>query len=470
MNIKKQGTDCLNQNSLTSFGSKGLKKVLGLREVTFIAIGFMIGGGIFVFTGIVLKITGQALPLAYGLAVIPVFISVMPLAVLGVTIPSTGANYKYPSRMVSPGLAFLGIWIYAFTAFFGQIPLYAISCGNYITIFSPNLSPQVFALVLVTIIFLVNLLGIRLAAQLQGLLVIILILALIYYSYKGMTVLQPKNFNAFFDKGSTNLLIGTALLTFTYFGANSIIELGGEIINPGKVIPKAFFISFTVVAILYVLVALATIGAVPMESLACSVEPVLDASKAMMTPAARSMFVICGALVALITTLNALFMVGTKSLLIVVEDGLLPAGLGRLNIRFGTPYILLAIIWVSSIIGILLNLPMKTLASYASLGGLIIFLPLMIAAIKLPNLYPEKYHSSAFKLNPFLLRFCAFTGIVMVLFFGTVVSIDLKTLGNIAGFFGFFISGVLYYVLRKQYLFKNKVDLNALIGKEDWDG
>ena len=173
---------------------------------------------------------------------------------------------------------------------------------------------------MITIIFLVNLLGIRLAAQLQGLLVIILILALIYYSYKGMTVLQPKNFNAFFDKGSTNLLIGTALLTFTYFGANSIIELGGEIINPGKVIPKAFFISFTVVAILYVLVAIATVGAVSMGSLAHSVEPVLYVSKAVMTPAARSMFVICGALVALITTINALFMVSTKSLLIIVED------------------------------------------------------------------------------------------------------------------------------------------------------
>ena len=142
MNIKKQGTDRLNQNPLTSFGSKGLKKVLGLREVTFIAIGFMIGGGIFVFTGIVLKITGQALPLAYGLAVIPVFISVMPLAVSGVTIPSTGANYKYPSRMVSPGLAFLGIWVYAFTAFFGQTPLYAVSCGNYITIFSQIFRPR----------------------------------------------------------------------------------------------------------------------------------------------------------------------------------------------------------------------------------------------------------------------------------------------------------------------------------------
>lgn len=163
-------------------------------------------------------------------------------------------------------------------------------------------------------------------------------------------------------------------------------------------------------------------------------------------------------------------MVSTKSLLIVVEDGLLPACLGRLNIRFKTPHILLIIIWLSTVIGILLNLPMKTLASYASLGGLIIFFPVMIAAIKFPNLYPDKYSLAAFKLSPILLYFCAFTGIIMVLFFGTVIFFDLKTLLNISGFFLFFISGALYYALRKRYLLKIGVDLNTLIGKGDWDG
>ena len=70
-----------------------LKRVLKLPTVAFIAIGFMIGGGVFVFTGIVFKITGPAIPVAYGLAAIPVFISMMPLAMLGSAIPTTGANY-----------------------------------------------------------------------------------------------------------------------------------------------------------------------------------------------------------------------------------------------------------------------------------------------------------------------------------------------------------------------------------------
>ena len=95
----------------------GLKRVLGLPEVTFVAIGCTIGGGIFVFTGIVLKIAGAALPLAFALAVIPVFISMLPLAMLGSAIPATGANYKYPSRMVSPGLTFVGMWVYILASF-----------------------------------------------------------------------------------------------------------------------------------------------------------------------------------------------------------------------------------------------------------------------------------------------------------------------------------------------------------------
>ena len=40
-----------------------LQRVLGLPAVTFIAVGFMIGGGVFVFTGIALDIVGPALPL-----------------------------------------------------------------------------------------------------------------------------------------------------------------------------------------------------------------------------------------------------------------------------------------------------------------------------------------------------------------------------------------------------------------------
>ncbi len=449
--------------------STGLKRVLGLPEVTFIAIGTTIGGGIFVFTGIVLKITGKALPIAYALAVIPVFISMLPLAMLGSAIPTAGGNYKYPSRMVSPGLAFVGVWVYALASFFGQIPLYAIGCAQYAQAIFPGISVTGFALILVTLFLVINLFGVKLAAQIQGLLVLILISALLYYSCAGFEKLDIEHFSNIMENGIANLLLGVALLTFTYFGANAIIELGGEIINPGKVIPRAFLIAFPVIAVLYILLAITTVGACSLGELQTYAEPLIDISKIICSKKGFTFFIIGGAILALTTTLNALFLFGTKSLLMIVNDRILPESIGKINRRFGTPHILLLCIWCFSVIGIISGFSLQTLASYAALGGLIIFFPVMLASLRFPSLYPEHYKKSSFKLKGFWRWFCPCIGIVMVFFFGIVIIVDLKSPLKIGCFILFVISGIIFYTLRKRYLKTQGIDLNELGEKETWN-
>ncbi|MEA3223483.1 MAG: APC family permease [Thermodesulfobacteriota bacterium] len=446
----------------------GLKRVLGLKEVVFIAIGFTIGGGVFVFTGIVLKITGPALPLAYGLAVIPVFITMMPLAMLGSAIPSTGGNYKYPSRMVSPGLAFTGIWTYALASFFGQIPLYAIACANYAKAFAPGLSIEIFAIGLLTLFFIINLFGVRLAAQVQGVMVIILVAALFFYFGKGLTILTPEHFDGFFQEGISSLTLGVALLTFTYFGSNGIIELGGEIKNPGRVIPRALFIAFPVITTLYILVSIATVGALPWQTLTNSAEPLIAASKCLLGRFGFAFFIAGGAILALTTTLNALFIVATKSLLVIIDDGILPNRLGRLNKRFGTAHILLTIIWGLSILGVLSRFSLETFASYAALGGMIIFFPVLLASLILPRRYPDRYRNSEFKLKGIWFWLCPFVGFIMVVFFSAIIIFDLKSPLKIILFFVFISSGVLIYQLRKRHLLKQGIDLSDIKKQEDW--
>jgi APA family basic amino acid/polyamine antiporter len=447
----------------------GLKRVLGLSEVTFIAIGGTIGGGIFVFTGIVFKITGQALPIAYSLAVIPVFISMMPLAMLGASIPTVGGNYKYPSRMVSPGLAFVGVWIYALASFFGQIPLYAIGCAKYAQAIFPEINVTLFALILVTLFLIINVLGVKLAAQIQGVLVVILISALLYYAFSGFNELNASNFSNIMEKGSANLLLGVALLTFTYFGSNAIIELGGEIVNPGKVIPRAFFIAFPVIAVIYILVAVATVGAVPLGDLETYAEPLIRVSEVICSKGGVLFFIIGGAILALTTTLNALFLYGTKSLMMIVNDRIFPEKIGSVNKRFGTPHTLLFFVWIFSVVGIISGFSLQTLASYAALGGLIIFFPVMIASMKFPSLYPEHYNKSGFKLVGIWRWVCPGVGILMVIFFGLILLVDLKTPMKIGWFVLFVISGIAYYQIRKRYLNVRGIDLNDLMKKENWN-
>ncbi len=448
-----------------------LERVLTLPAVVFIAIGFTIGGGVFIFTGLVYKITGPALPWAYALAVIPVFMSMLPLAMLGSALPTTGGNYKYPSRMVSPGLAFIGIWTYALASFFGQIPLYAIGCAKYAQVYFPSLSAPWIAVALVTLFFIVNLIGVRIAAQVQGVLVLILLTALIYYAIAGLRAIHPVNFAPVAGTNLPAFLLGTALLTFTYLGSNAIIELGGEIVDPARTIPRAFMIAFPVVTLIYIAVAAATVGSVPSEFLTSSDEPLIRVSHVTMSAGGGLFFVFGGAILALTTTLNALFIVGTKSLLTIVADQLLPASLGRLHPKFKTPHILLTAIWMLSLLGIISGFSLETLASFAALGGLIIFLPIQVAALKLPRLYPDRYRRAGFKLKGLWLWVCPLSGMFMVLFFGAIILYELKTLVKIGSFCAFILTGGVYYYLRKTYLHRLGIDLLQTIDQEhDWDG
>ncbi|TFH40715.1 MAG: amino acid permease, partial [Chrysiogenales bacterium] len=291
----------------------GLKRVLGLPAVAFIAVGMTIGGGIFVFTGIALKISGPALPLAFLFAVIPVFLSMLPLAMLGSALPVTGGNYIYPSRMVSSRLAFVGIWVYALATFFGQIPLYSIACARYLQVIFPDIPEAPFAAALVTFFCVINLLGVRPAAQLQAVMVLFLVGALLFFSFNGLAEAHPENFGNIFQQGAGNLFLAIALLTFTYLGSNGIIELGQEIREPGRVIPRAYFIAFPIITILYLLVALAVVNAVPWRTLGNVREPLVEIGRITLGRNGLYFFVIGGAVLALTTTLNALFMLGTKS-------------------------------------------------------------------------------------------------------------------------------------------------------------
>ncbi|UCD78399.1 MAG: amino acid permease [Desulfobacterales bacterium] len=442
-----------------------LKRVLNLPAVTFIAVGFMVGGGVFVFTGIVYKIAGPALPIAYALAVIPVLISMMPLAMLGSALPTTGANYRYPSRMVSPGLAFVGVWVYAWASFFGQIPLYALGCAGYARALVPSVPPTLLAIGLVTFFYIVNLLGVKPAARIQGVLVLILISALVYYAYCGTAVINPANFDRIMQKGPSNLLLGTALLTFTYFGANGIIELGDEIVNPSRVIPRAFFIAMPMVMLLYLAVAIATVGAVSPGVLQIAAEPLIQAARDLTGKAGFVFFTLGGAVLALVTTLNALFIIGTKSLLMIARDKLLPERLGQLNQRFGTPHVFLTLAWLLSVLGIVSGFSLATLASYAALGGMLIFLPVMVASIRLPRRYPEAYAKSGFKLKGFWLWFCPIVGILLMVFFSIIILLDLKSAWKIGWFMTFIASGVIYYQRRKRYLAAKGICIDEWVGE-----
>jgi APA family basic amino acid/polyamine antiporter len=252
------------------------------------------------------------------------------------------------------------------------------------------------------------------------------------------------------------------LLTFTYLGSNGIIELGEEIRDPGRTIPRALFIAFPVVTVVYLLVSFATVGAVPWTALMEKEEPLLTVGRACLGRTGIRFFVLGGAILALTTTLNALFIVGTKSLLMIVHDGMLPRSLGKVNRRFGTAHVLLTIIWGLSILGVLTGFSLETFATYAALGGMVIFFPVVFSSLYLPRRYPRSYEASPFKLTGFWLWFCPITGLLTSLFLAVLLLVDLHSFPKVLFFMLFVLSGVVVFQWRKRQLMKRGIDLGLV--------
>ena len=90
----------------------------------------------------------------------------------------------------------------------------------------------------------------------------------------------------------------------------------------------------------------------------------------------------------------------------------------------------------------------------------------MVAAVRLPLLYPEQYKKSDFKLKKFWLWFCPIIGMLLMLFFGIIILLDLKSAWKIGCFIAFIASGIMYYQWRKRYLAGKGIQIDELVKEQ----
>jgi len=403
----------------------GLRRVLGLGEVVAVEIGQTVGAGVFVLTGLALSYCGGSLPLAYILAAVPIVFMFLAIAMLGSAVPTTGGTYYYISRFYSPTAAVVGIWGYTICALLGAFPLYALSCAKYLQAVWPSLPTLPTALLVITILFAANVLGIVVAAIVQAVFVAVLLLALAIFILGGAPHVSLANLIPFFPAGLGGLVLASCLLTFTHTGSNGIIELGGEIRDPGRTIPRSFAISIPIVVVFYVLVALVAAGARPWTLSAG--QPLTTTAASFLHGGLFAFFVIGGGVLAIVTTLNSTFMFGTKSLIRMADDGWIPKGLTAVSPQYATPHRLLFLIYLVSAVALLVfgENALNGFANLASIGAILIFAPVMVAALRLKRYAPAEYEAAPFKLRGVFYVAAPVIGILLTLLTVVMLVADL---------------------------------------------
>jgi APA family basic amino acid/polyamine antiporter len=374
-----------------------LKRVLGLTDCFGIALGQVVGAGVLVLMGLAIGVTGRGVVLAFLVSSILTTISSLPMAQLASALPTTGASYRYASRLLGPKWGFL--WMIGLVLSKITIALYALSFAQYLQGLVPWVNMKTVALTMLTVFYVANVVGMRTAATAEKWMAGCKITALLVFAVWGLPHVEFASFTrqAMFPNGTDGFFAALGLLAFASSGATCVAELGGEMKNPGRDIPLTIIGTTMGIGFFYAAIAFVAAGVLPIADIAN--KPLTDVARVILPPPLFVFFVVGGALIAMATTINAVFAWVTKGMIIACQDGWLPNSLGAVSKRFGTPHYLLSLFYAIGVITIISGISLAEI-SKVGLGVLLLvnILP-VIACFQLAKKYPEQYQQARFRIN-----------------------------------------------------------------------
>jgi amino acid transporter/nucleotide-binding universal stress UspA family protein len=251
---------------------------LTLLDVTFLGVGAMIGGSVFVLTGLAAGEAGPALILAFALNGVITIFTAMTYAELGSAIPEPGGGYLWVRTALGRSQAFLSGWMSWFAhAVAGS--LYVLTFGSFVTLiltayFDLTLGlshvqlQKGFAVLATAVFTYVNYRGTKEASFAENVVTVIQLVVIVFVIAAGFRVVVSapdvtvENFEPFAPNGAGGIFIAMGLTFIAFEGYEIIVQSGREVVDPRENVPKAVFYSMLIVVTLYILIGIVMLGAI----------------------------------------------------------------------------------------------------------------------------------------------------------------------------------------------------------------
>jgi len=395
-----------------------LAKDLTLTSALTIGIGTMIGAGIFVLPG---EAVQQAGPLAAGAFVLGGVIAIftaLSASELGTAMPKSGGAYFYINRSLGPlfgsiagwgnwiGLTFasafymfgFGQYVIAFkpllteivsAAPFGDLVIAALEIPGLILAPIPLSSAKIIALLGAVFFVAVNYFGAKETGKLQNIIVFILMGILTVFTLFGVLNADLQTLRPIDPQGYTPLLPLTGLIFVSYLVFVQITLVAEEIQDPGRNLPIAIVGSVVIVTVIYALVLLAVLAAVPNSVVAGNDTAVVDVAQILMGPLG-ALALLFGGLLATASSANASILSSSRINFAMGRDKIVSPQLNEVHERFGTPYKSIALTGVLIVLFILVG-NLELLATAGSVLHLVVYGLLNIGLIVMREADPDEY-------------------------------------------------------------------------------
>jgi APA family basic amino acid/polyamine antiporter len=383
-----------------------LRRSVGALDLTALGVGAIIGTGIFIVVGVGVAEAGPAVILSFALAAVTCIFAALCYAELASAIPVSGSAYTYTYATMGEVVAWVIGWdlILEYT---GAVAAVSVGWGASLNEFldnafgftipdaiskSPSEEGGVVNLVAVAIIVGVALLlsrGTRESAKVNLAMVAVKLGVLAFFIVVAFsTAFDGDNFSPFAPEGFDGIVTGASIIFFAYIGFDAVATGSEETRNPARDMPLAIIGSLTICTVVYILTAIAAVGALPAAELAESEAPLaqaLDVGAGIDWAASLTAF---GAVVAITSVILAMYYGQTRIFFAMARDGLMPERLAEVSPRTGVPVKLT--IGFGILMAVLAAVvPLDELVKLVNIGTLFAFLLVSVGVIVLRRTRPD---------------------------------------------------------------------------------
>ena len=359
-------------------GEQALKRVMGAGDLIMLAIGAVIGAGIFSAIGtaaagqigpngeVIRQGAGPALVFSFLLLGVACALAGLCYAELAAMIPQAGSAYAYTYATLGELVAWIIGWDLILEYAVGNVAV-AISWGDYFNtllhglgwtlppwlttgyrtaLLSPDpaihglldsaphllgipIVVHVPAFAIVMLITWLLLQGARESSTANNIMVVIKLLALALFIAVGATHLHAANYHPFAPNGFKGIHQGAAIVFFAYIGFDAISTAAEETKNPQRNLPIGILGGLAICTFIYVIVGAVLTGMVPYQQLAVA-DPLARALQ-LAGFSAVGWIVALGAAVSMSAVLLVFQYGQPRIFFAMARDGLLPHWAARLN-------------------------------------------------------------------------------------------------------------------------------------------
>ena len=246
------------------------KRTISLLGTISIGIGGMVGGGIFAVLGEAVSLSHGATAVAFFFSGIIALLTSYSYAKLSVAFQSEGGTVSFIDNAFGHNLLSGSINLMLWLSYIVTISLYAVAFASYGSTFFSETTPLIkHTLISLAILLpaIINLISASFVSKSETFIVIIKVLLLILIISSSANYIDSSRFSPQTWGSFPSIVIAGMIIFVAYEGFELIANAAEEVKDPDKNLPLAFYSSVVFVMILYILIALVSVGTVPEDTL-----------------------------------------------------------------------------------------------------------------------------------------------------------------------------------------------------------